>query len=164
MEYHASDDKTIATKVFELGLKSYADKPDYVLHYLNFLIQINDQPSTPNHISFLTIDARALFERTVSKLPAPAAKLLFDLFYTYECEYGDSAAIRKLSKRIADLYPEGIPPLSSPQSHNRIQSPKNNDPTHPLRYQPYRPTRSSPSPPSVPLPSHLHPSTTPHRR
>lgn len=50
MEYHSSDDKTIATKVFELGLKSYADKPDYVLHYLNFLIQINDQPSTPDHI------------------------------------------------------------------------------------------------------------------
>lgn len=56
------------------------------------------------------VDARALFERTVSKLPPAAAKPLFDRFYTYECEYGDTAAIRKLSKRIADLYPEG-PPL-----------------------------------------------------
>ena len=46
MEFHCSDDKAIATKVFDLGLKTYHDKPDYVLHYLNFLIQINDEPST----------------------------------------------------------------------------------------------------------------------
>jgi len=107
MEYHSSDDKAIATKVFELGLKAYADKPEYVLQYLNFLIQINDQPSTARLLAFLMVDARALFERTVSKLVPQAAKPLFDRFYMYECEYGDAAAIRKLSKRIADLYPEG---------------------------------------------------------
>jgi Suppressor of forked protein (Suf) len=45
MEFHCSDDKAIASKVFELGLKAYHDKSDYVLHYLNFLIQINDEPS-----------------------------------------------------------------------------------------------------------------------
>jgi cleavage stimulation factor subunit 3 len=46
MEYHNSDDKAIATKVFELGVKAYQDKSEYVIHYLNFLIQINDEPST----------------------------------------------------------------------------------------------------------------------
>jgi cleavage stimulation factor subunit 3 len=56
----------------------------------------------------LTADARALFERTVSKLSPQAARPLFDRFYKYECEYGETGAIRKLSKRIADLYPEGI--------------------------------------------------------
>ena len=45
MEYHCNDDKVIATKVFELGLKSYHDKSGYVLPYLNFLIQINDVAS-----------------------------------------------------------------------------------------------------------------------
>jgi cleavage stimulation factor subunit 3 len=45
MEFHCSDDKVVATKVFELGLKSYPDKSEYVLLYLNFLIQINDEPS-----------------------------------------------------------------------------------------------------------------------
>ena len=54
----------------------------------------------------LIADARALFERTVSKLSPPTAKPLFDRFYDYECEFGDTEAIRKLSKRIADLYPE----------------------------------------------------------
>ena len=108
MEYHSSDDKTIATKVFELGLKGYHDKSDYVLHYLDFLIQINDQPSILLFKLLLTTDARALFERTVSKLSPQAARPLFDRFYKYECEYGETGAIRKLSKRIADLYPEGI--------------------------------------------------------
>jgi cleavage stimulation factor subunit 3 len=52
MEFHSNDDKVIATKVFELGLKSYPDKSDFVLHYLNFLIQINDEPSIiPSEIS-----------------------------------------------------------------------------------------------------------------
>jgi len=135
MEYHSSDDKTIATKVFELGLKSYPDKPDYVLHYLNFLIQINDQPSTPPLLAILMVDARALFERTVSKLAPQAAKPLFDRFYMYECEYGDSAAIRKLSKRIADLYPEGYS-LMTWRSHSRIQSPADYDAPHALWHQP----------------------------
>lgn len=51
-----------------------------------------------------------MFERTVSKLPPQAARPLFDQFYKYECEYGETGAIRKLGKRIADLYPEGIIP------------------------------------------------------
>lgn len=55
MEYHNSDDKAIATKVFELGLKAYHDKSDYVLHYLNFLIQINDEPSTSHFLITLSI-------------------------------------------------------------------------------------------------------------
>ena len=45
MEYHCYDDKVIATKVFDLGLRTYQEKPDYVLQYLNFLIQINDVAS-----------------------------------------------------------------------------------------------------------------------
>jgi cleavage stimulation factor subunit 3 len=57
-------------------------------------------------ISMLTSDARGLFERTVAKLSPQAARPLFERFYRYECEYGDTAAIRKLSKRIADIYPE----------------------------------------------------------
>ena len=52
------------------------------------------------------IDARALFEKTVSKLSPQAARPLFDRFYEFECLYGDIAAIRKLTKRMADLYPE----------------------------------------------------------
>ena len=52
------------------------------------------------------LDARSLFERTVSKLSPHAARPLFDRFYEYECLYGDTAAIRKLTKRISDLYPE----------------------------------------------------------
>ena len=46
MEYYNNGDKAIATKVFELGLRTYHDKSDYVLHYLDFLLQINDEASS----------------------------------------------------------------------------------------------------------------------
>src|SRR5437763_10614426 len=106
-EYDSNDDKEIATIVLELGLKTYHEKSEYVLDYLNFLIQINDEPSTSRNIEITNnLDARALFERTVTKLSPQAARPLFDRFFKYECEYGDTAAIRKLSKRMADLYPE----------------------------------------------------------
>jgi cleavage stimulation factor subunit 3 len=46
-------------------------------------------------------------------LSPQAARPLFERFYKYECEYGDTAAIRKISKRMADLYPEGTPPSTA---------------------------------------------------
>jgi len=42
----------------------------------------------------------------VSKLSSQATRPLYERFYKYECEYGDTTAIRKLTKRMADLYPE----------------------------------------------------------
>lgn len=45
MEYHNSKDATVAGRVFELGLKSFADDPAYVCEYLDFLIQLNDDNS-----------------------------------------------------------------------------------------------------------------------
>jgi len=60
MEFHSNDDKVIATKVFELGLKTHHEKSDYVLHYLNFLIQINDEPSTFRDMKLLIIRCTSL--------------------------------------------------------------------------------------------------------
>jgi hypothetical protein len=80
------------------------------------------------------VDARALFERTVSKLSPQSARPLFDRFFKYECEYGDTAAIRKLNKRMADLYPEGKLPLIS--THPRITSNQIHASTYHIRHQP----------------------------
>lgn len=48
MEYHSSKDASVATKIFELGLKRFAGEIDYVLKYLDFLISINDEGSEYN--------------------------------------------------------------------------------------------------------------------
>ena len=45
MEYHGSDDKEVAGRVFEKGLEMYGDEIDFVQRYLGFLISINDQKS-----------------------------------------------------------------------------------------------------------------------
>jgi hypothetical protein len=45
MEYHCSEDKSVASRIFEKGLDLFGDEIDYVLRYLGFLISINDENS-----------------------------------------------------------------------------------------------------------------------
>ncbi|XP_036282496.1 cleavage stimulation factor subunit 3 isoform X5 [Pipistrellus kuhlii] len=41
MEYYCSKDKSVAFKIFELGLKKYGDIPEYVLAYIDYLSHLN---------------------------------------------------------------------------------------------------------------------------
>ena len=41
MEYFISKDKSIAYKIFELGMKKFSDEPKYVLAYLDYLSHMN---------------------------------------------------------------------------------------------------------------------------
>ncbi|RCH78818.1 mRNA 3'-end-processing protein rna14, partial [Rhizopus stolonifer] len=88
MEYHNSKDATIAGKVFSLGQKSFADHPDFVCQYLDFLIQMNDDNNT-----------RALFERTLATMPAEKAGPIWLKFLDYENKYGDLASVQSVEKR-----------------------------------------------------------------
>lgn len=45
MEYHCSEEKSVASRIFEKGLDLFGDEIDYVLRYLGFLISINDENS-----------------------------------------------------------------------------------------------------------------------
>ncbi|KAI8358476.1 hypothetical protein EDC96DRAFT_465074 [Choanephora cucurbitarum] len=88
MEYHNSKDATIAGKVFSLGQKSFANNPDFVCQYLDFLIQMNDDNNT-----------RALFERTLATMPAEKAGAIWLKFLEYENKYGDLASVQSVEKR-----------------------------------------------------------------
>lgn len=88
MEYHNSKDATVAGKVFSLGQKTYADNPDYVCQYLDFLIERNDENNT-----------RALFERTLATMSAEKAAPIWLKFLDYENKYGDLASIQNVEKR-----------------------------------------------------------------
>ena len=46
MEYHCSNDKSVASRIFEKGLDTFGEEIEYVLRYLSFLISINDAMST----------------------------------------------------------------------------------------------------------------------
>jgi cleavage stimulation factor subunit 3 len=54
MEYHCSDDRSVASRIFEKGLDYFGDEIDYVLCYLSVLISINDKNSKPLVISHFT--------------------------------------------------------------------------------------------------------------
>ena len=41
MEYYINKDKSIAFKIFELGMKKFGDDPKYVLAYLDYLSHLN---------------------------------------------------------------------------------------------------------------------------
>lgn len=45
IEYHCSKDPAVATRIFELGLKVFGDRLEFVDRYLAFLIMINDDQS-----------------------------------------------------------------------------------------------------------------------
>ncbi|GAA5902824.1 hypothetical protein JCM8208_006485 [Rhodotorula glutinis] len=95
MEMYWNSEPKVATNVFELGLKTFANEPDYILRYLEFLIQQNNANN-----------ARALFERSVSLLGPDQAKPIWDRMAAYEFQYGDHLAAQKMAKRYADAFPD----------------------------------------------------------
>ncbi|XP_049570178.1 cleavage stimulation factor subunit 3 isoform X4 [Orcinus orca] len=63
MEYYCSKDKSVAFKIFELGLKKYGDIPEYVLAYIDYLSHLNEDNNT-----------RVLFERVLTSGSLPPEK------------------------------------------------------------------------------------------
>ncbi|TIA80085.1 hypothetical protein E3P98_02868 [Wallemia ichthyophaga] len=111
MEYHSSKDASVATKIFELGLKRFAGEIDYVLKYLDFLISINDEGN-----------ARALFERIAPGMGAEKARPLWTRWASYEYMYSDLPSALKLEQRLADTFPEEQPirRFAERHSHQRV--------------------------------------------
>lgn len=116
MEYHCNKESGVAARIFEKGLETFGDQPEFVSHYLMFLLSINDDNSSFSHcllsmISMLTrssSDARALFERVIGTFPPDQARPLWERWARHEYQYGDLAAAQKLEKRMAEVYPTGL--------------------------------------------------------
>ncbi|GAA6008673.1 hypothetical protein JCM11491_003391 [Sporobolomyces phaffii] len=100
MEMYWNEEPKVATNVFELGLKLFSKEPEYVLRYLEFLLQQNNANN-----------ARALFERTVALIEPAKAKKIWDRMAQYEYEYGDHLAAQKMFQRYAEVFFEIPSPL-----------------------------------------------------
>ncbi|KAI9724961.1 MAG: hypothetical protein M1812_000237 [Candelaria pacifica] len=99
IEYHCYKDP-VATKIFERGLKLFPKDENFALEYLKHLIAIND-----------ITNARAVFQTTVGKFvktpeTMSKAKPLYAFFHEYEAHYGELDQVRKLEKRMGELFPE----------------------------------------------------------
>lgn len=95
LEYHCSKDVVVATKVFELALKTFGAVPALVVRYLDYLIAINDDTN-----------ARAVFERTISGMPPEHARIVCARWAAYEYCYGDASAVGRLDARLDELCPD----------------------------------------------------------
>ncbi|EIW81739.1 Suf-domain-containing protein [Coniophora puteana RWD-64-598 SS2] len=105
MEYHCTKEggAGVASRIFEKGLESFGDEVEFVLRYLGFLISVNDDNN-----------ARALFERVITTFTPDKARPLWERWARYEYQFGDLKAAQALEKRIAEVYPNGQSPISSP--------------------------------------------------
>ncbi|KAL8606799.1 hypothetical protein ACOMHN_049628 [Nucella lapillus] len=92
MEYFCSKEKSIALKIFELGLKRYAEVPEYALCYIEFMSHLNEDNNT-----------RVLFERILSSghIPPEKSTDIWSRFLAFESQVGDLASIVKVEKRRA---------------------------------------------------------------
>ncbi len=54
MEYLVTKDRTIAQKIFDLGMKKFGDEPGYILTYLDHLTHINGQYYQQEHVTMIT--------------------------------------------------------------------------------------------------------------
>ncbi|BGO88812.1 hypothetical protein NBRC10512_002167 [Rhodotorula toruloides] len=106
MEMYWNSEPKVATNVFELGLKSFAKEPEYVLRYLDFLISQNNSNN-----------ARALFERTIAIIEPAKAKPIWDRMAQYEYQYGDYLAAQKMAQRYAETFPDTAATLRFAQQH-----------------------------------------------
>ncbi|KAG5839983.1 hypothetical protein ANANG_G00211290 [Anguilla anguilla] len=90
MEYYCSKDKSVAFKIFELGLKKYGDIPEYILAYIDYLSHLNEDNNT-----------RVLFERvlTSGSLSPDKSGEIWARFLAFESNIGDLASILKVERR-----------------------------------------------------------------
>jgi len=90
MEYYCTKDKNIAFKIFDLGLKRFKHQPDYLLAYVEFLTQLNEDNNT-----------RVLFERILSSgsLSADNSLEIWNRFLEFESSIGDLSSVVKVEKR-----------------------------------------------------------------
>ncbi|GBG61269.1 hypothetical protein CBR_g19801 [Chara braunii] len=96
MELCIDKDPKVARNIFELGLKKYIHEPAYILEYLDFLMQLNDDRNI-----------RALLERALSVLPPEESAEVWDKFLEFELLYGDLQSVLKVEKRRREVLQDG---------------------------------------------------------
>jgi len=93
IEHYCNKDPKVATNIFELGLKKYADLPEFVLKYVEYKIAQNEDNNT-----------RVLFERLLSLITKEKSTPILGRYMEFESQYGDLSSILKIDRRIAQTY------------------------------------------------------------
>ena len=95
MEWQLNKETTVARNIFEMGMTKYGTDAPFLQEYLKFLMDLNEE----NNI-------RALFERAITQIQPEKAREIWNMYLTFEFNYGDLATIEKIETRRAAIYPE----------------------------------------------------------
>eukprot|EP01126_Amoeba_proteus_P035449 TRINITY_DN3576_c0_g1_i4.p1 TRINITY_DN3576_c0_g1~~TRINITY_DN3576_c0_g1_i4.p1 ORF type:complete len:308 (-),score=64.22 TRINITY_DN3576_c0_g1_i4:115-1038(-) len=98
MEYRVNKNKDVALKLYEMGFKRFGWMVDFLMHYANFLIQLNDDNNT-----------RVTFEKILSLIPANQSSEIWSLYRKYENLNGNLESITVLDKRFNTGFPHADP-------------------------------------------------------
>jgi len=88
IEQHVNKDPTVSRKIYELGLRKFVNSTGFLLQYINFLVNLGDD-----------VNARALFEKVLSTIPAERAPEIWNAFQKFETLCGNLDTIIKLEKK-----------------------------------------------------------------
>lgn len=92
IEHFCNKDPKVASNIFELGLKRYADCEEYIMAYIDYKIAQNEDNNT-----------RVLFERLLSLVPRDRQRGVLCRYMEFEAQYGDLGSIYKLDRRMVQF-------------------------------------------------------------
>jgi len=98
IEYYVNKDIEVARKIFELGMKKYITITEYILEYINFLFNIQDQ----NNL-------RVVYEKVLGVVAEDQAIEIWNSFQKFETLYGNLESNIGTEKRRSDYYPNSDP-------------------------------------------------------
>ncbi|KAI9685408.1 MAG: mRNA 3'-end-processing protein rna14 [Bathelium mastoideum] len=142
MEWQCYGDQT-AARLFDRGMKLFKTDEYFVVEHLKFLL-ISRRDET---------NARSVFETAVSQLTQKPelvhkAKPVFKFFHEYESNFGELSQVKRLEKRMAEMFPED-PQLELFKS--RFSSERFDPTIYRVNISPA--TQSRPKPPPIPISS-----------
>ncbi|KZV60051.1 Suf-domain-containing protein [Peniophora sp. CONT] len=97
-EYHCTQAVAAAVDIYEKGLERFRGQVDFVLHYLDFLLSVNDMRN-----------AGALFFRVIETFPPHRARPLWERWARHQNQYADLQSVLEINKRMAAIYTEDSP-------------------------------------------------------
>ncbi|KAF8991157.1 Suf-domain-containing protein [Hymenopellis radicata] len=98
IEYHFGTNNQVPTNIFITANSSYGNDAEFVIHYLNYLLSIDDEKN-----------ARTLFEESTQRFTPDVARPIWERWAKYQYEYGDLEASLSLQKRMAEAFPNDPP-------------------------------------------------------
>ncbi|KAI0030401.1 Suf-domain-containing protein [Vararia minispora EC-137] len=105
-EYHSTREAPVALRIYGKGLELFGTEPDFVVHYLSFLLSINDENN-----------ARAVFEQVINTFPPDKARPIWERWARHQYQYGDLTSALAIEQRMAAVYPNDPPIKRFAQRH-----------------------------------------------